>query len=43
MTAKLRRAIIAARFTANAPLRPTDAEIRAVQHTWAQAGLDLAA
>jgi hypothetical protein len=43
MAAKLRRTIIAARFTANAPLKPTDAEIRAVQHAWAQAGLDLAA
>jgi hypothetical protein len=42
MTAKLRRLIIAARFTANAPLKPTDAEIHAVQHARAQAGLDLA-
>jgi hypothetical protein len=32
MAARLRRTIIAARLTANAPLRPTDAEIRAVQH-----------
>jgi hypothetical protein len=31
MAARLRRTIIAARFTANALLRPTDAEIRAVQ------------
>jgi hypothetical protein len=43
MAAKIRRVIIAARFTANAPLKPTDAEIRAVQRAWAQAGLDLAA
>jgi hypothetical protein len=43
MAAKLRRVIIAARFTANAPLKPTDAEIRAAQRAWAQAGLDLAA
>jgi len=43
MAAKLRRTIIAARFTAHTPLKPTDAEIRAVQHAWAQAGLDLAA
>ena len=43
MAAKLRRVIIAARFSPNEPVRPTDAEIRAVQHAWAQAGLDLAA
>jgi hypothetical protein len=43
MAAKLRRVIIAARFSAVRPGRPTDAEIRAVQHAWAQAGLDLAA
>jgi len=27
----------------NASLKPTDADIRAVQHAWAQAGLDLTA
>ncbi|MBS2962804.1 transposase [Actinocrinis puniceicyclus] len=43
MAAELRRTTIAARFTANAPLKPTDAEIRAVQQAWAQAGLDHAA
>jgi hypothetical protein len=43
MTAKLRRVIIAARFSAVRPGRPTDAEIHAVQQAWAQAGLDLAA
>ena len=43
MAAKLRRTIIAARFTAHTPLRPTDAEIRSVQHAWAQVGLDLTA
>ena len=43
MAAKLRRVIIAARFSAARPGRPTDAEIRAVQQAWAQAGLDLAA
>jgi len=35
-TAKLRRTVIATRFTAHAPLKPTDAEIRAVQQAWAQ-------
>jgi hypothetical protein len=43
MAAKLRRVIIAARFLPITAGRPTDAEIRAVQHAWAQAGLDLAA
>ena len=43
MAAKLRRVIIAARFSPGTPLKPTDAEIRAVQAAWAQAGLDLAA
>lgn len=43
MTAKLRRVIIAARFSPIHAGRPTDAEIRTVQHAWAQAGLDLAA
>ncbi|MBS2531613.1 transposase [Catenulispora sp. NF23] len=43
MLAKLRRVIIAARFMANDQVRPTDAEIRAVQHARAQAGLDTAA
>lgn len=38
MTAKLRRFIIAARFSAAAPGRPTPDEIRAVQHAWAAAG-----
>ena len=43
MLAKLRRVIIAARFTPNDQVAPTDAEIRTVQHAWAQAGLDCAA
>jgi hypothetical protein len=43
MTAKPRRVIIAARFSPIHAGRPTDAEIRTVQHAWAQAGLDLAA
>lgn len=43
MAAKLCRVIVAARFSAIRPGRPTDAEIRAVQEAWAQAGLDLAA
>jgi hypothetical protein len=43
MAAKLRRVIIAARFSPVQASQPTDAEIRAVQHAWAQAGLDLAA
>ncbi|OAR21850.1 hypothetical protein A8W25_30940 [Streptomyces sp. ERV7] len=37
MTAKLRRVIIAARFSANNPAQPTDDEIRAVHHAWAAA------
>ena len=43
MLAKLRRVIIAARFTPNDQVAPTDAEIRTVQHARAQAGLDCAA
>lgn len=43
MLAKLRGVIIAARFTPNDQVAPTDAEIRTVQHAWAQAGLDCAA
>ncbi|MBR7827910.1 transposase [Actinospica sp. MGRD01-02] len=43
MAAKLQRVIVAARFSAISPGRPTEAEIRAVQNAWAQAGLDLAA
>jgi hypothetical protein len=43
MVAKLPRTIIAARFSPIAAGKPTDAEFRAVQHAWAQAGLDLAA
>jgi len=43
MAAKLRRVIIAARFTPIAAARPTDDEIRAVQRAWASASLDLAA
>ncbi|MFE5736209.1 hypothetical protein [Streptomyces celluloflavus] len=43
MAAKLRRVIIAARFSPIAAGRPTDVEIRTVQHAWAQAGLDLSA
>jgi len=43
MTAKLRRTIIAARFSPIHAGQPTDSEIRAVQHAWAQAGLDCAA
>lgn len=42
MLAKLRRTIIAARFMPTRLARPTDAEIRAVQQAWAQAGLDSA-
>ncbi|MCX4538095.1 transposase [Streptomyces sp. NBC_01669] len=38
MVAKLRRVIIAARFTPTRPGRPTDEEIRAVQQAWAAAG-----
>ncbi|WP_327243471.1 IS701 family transposase [Streptomyces sp. NBC_01320] len=38
MAAKLRRVIIAARFTPTRPGRPTDEEIRAVQQAWAAAG-----
>ncbi|AJC61688.1 hypothetical protein GZL_09165 [Streptomyces sp. 769] len=41
--AKLRRVIIAARFSPIRQARPTDAEIRAVQHAWAQAGISDAA
>jgi hypothetical protein len=37
MIAKLRRVIIAARFTPISPSRPTDEEIRAVQQAWAAA------
>ncbi|MFE7529659.1 transposase [Kitasatospora sp. NPDC057542] len=37
MVAKLRRVIIAARFTPNSPGRPTDEEIHAVQQAWAAA------
>jgi hypothetical protein len=37
MVAKLRRVIIAARFTPTSPSRPTDEEIRAVQQAWATA------
>ncbi|MER5753811.1 hypothetical protein [Streptomyces sp. NPDC002088] len=37
MTAKLRRVIIAARFSAVDPAQPTPDEIRAVQHAWATA------
>lgn len=43
MAAKLRRVIIAARFTPTRPGQPTDAEIRAVQQAWAEASPDLAA
>ena len=43
MLAKLRRVIIAARFTPNDQAAPTHAEIRTVQHAWAQAGLNPAA
>jgi len=38
MLAKLRRTISAARFSPITAGAPTDAEIRAVQHAWAQAG-----
>ncbi|WP_327250102.1 IS701 family transposase [Streptomyces sp. NBC_01320] len=38
MAAKLRRVIIAARFTPTRPGQPTDEEIRAVQQAWAAAG-----
>jgi hypothetical protein len=37
MVAKLRRVIIAARFLPTRPGRPTEQEIRAVQHAWAAA------
>ncbi|MFJ3310526.1 hypothetical protein ACIPSA_47700 [Streptomyces sp. NPDC086549] len=37
MVAKLRRVIIAVRFTPISPGRPTDEEIRAVQQAWAAA------
>ncbi len=43
MAAKLRRVIIAARFSPNDQVAPTDADIRTVQQAWAQAGLDAAA
>lgn len=43
MIAKLRRVIIATRFSPIHAGRPTNAEIRTVQHAWAQAGLDLTA
>lgn len=43
MIAKLRRVIIAARFSPAHAGRPTDPEIRTVQQAWAQAGLDLSA
>ncbi|MEY9932459.1 hypothetical protein ABH926_007110, partial [Catenulispora sp. GP43] len=43
MAAKLRRVIIAARFSPIRAAQPTATEIREVQHAWAQAGLDLAA
>lgn len=41
--AKLRRVIIAARFSPNRLAAPTEAEIRTVQQAWTQAGPDLAA
>ncbi|MGW1870673.1 hypothetical protein ACWCPS_34670 [Streptomyces mauvecolor] len=37
MAAKLRRTVIASPFWPNRPGRPTDQEIRAVQHAWAAA------
>jgi hypothetical protein len=40
MTAKLRRVIIATRFSPKHQAAPTNAEIRAVQQAWAHAGLD---
>lgn len=43
MAAKLRRVIIAARFSPIHAAQPTNAEIRAVQHAWAQAGVNDAA
>ncbi|KUO14373.1 IS701 family transposase [Streptomyces dysideae] len=43
MAAKLRRTVIAARFLPTVPGRPTDAEIREVQHAWAAADGDQAA
>jgi hypothetical protein len=43
MAAKLRRVIIAARFSPIRAAQPTVVEIREVQRAWAQAGLDLAA
>ncbi|MEV0113272.1 hypothetical protein AB0H77_08475 [Streptomyces sp. NPDC050844] len=39
MTAKLRRVIIAARFTGIVPDQPMDAETRAIQQAWAAASL----
>jgi hypothetical protein len=43
MAVKLRRVIIAARFSPIRAAQPTVIEIREVQQAWAQAGLDLAA
>ena len=43
MAAKLRRVIIAARFSPKHQAAPTKAEIQAVQQAWAHAGLDCAA
>ncbi len=43
MLAKLRHVVIAARFLPITAGRPTDDEIRAVQHAWASASPDLAA
>jgi hypothetical protein len=43
MAAKLRRVIIAARFSPNDQVAPTDAEIHTFQQAWAQAGLDATA
>jgi hypothetical protein len=43
MPAKLRRAIIAARFLPTTPGQPAYAEIRAVHQAWASASHDLAA
>jgi hypothetical protein len=43
MLAKLRRVIIAARFSAITPGHPTEQEIRAVHQAWASASCDLAA
>ncbi|QIS23456.1 IS701 family transposase [Nocardia terpenica] len=42
MIGKLRRVIIAARFSAIDPAHPTDTEIRAVQHAWAAASTNAA-